>query len=192
MFLKKSKYSKTEIQKFCQEIKDIYLKQRLGISKEDEKDSAKKDSLTKECDSKDVMHSEQVDSRSKVLYSGKLDEEIVLQSSFSVQIQNLLKFTKLSERAFYKRSGIGRKIFWNIINIPTYQPSKETAVACALGLHLTLNETENLLKIAGYALSDSIMFDVAIKYCIEHEIYEIMAVNEILVGVGREKVLRTE
>jgi hypothetical protein len=43
-------------------------------------------------------------------------------------------------------------------------PSKRTAIALAIALELTLEETGDLLKRAGYALSRSQKFDVIVEY----------------------------
>lgn len=112
--------------------------------------------------------------------------------TFARYISDALNRNNISGLAFYKRAGIGRKIFWNIINDAHYNPSKETAAACALGLHLNVQEGRELLSKAGYSLSDTILFDIVIEYCLEHKIYNIMDVNEILESLGAEKLLRTE
>ena len=38
----------------------------------------------------------------------------------------------------------------------------------------------DLLKCAGYALSDTSEFDLVIRYCIEHGVYDTMTVGEML------------
>ena len=59
-------------------------------------------------------------------------------------------------------------------------PSKRTALALAIGLKLSLEETEDLLKRAGFALSNSVMFDVIVEYFIKNEKYNIFEINEVL------------
>lgn len=43
-----------------------------------------------------------------------------------------------------------------------------------------MKEFEMLLASANYAFSLNNMFDITIIYCIEHKIYDIYTVNEIL------------
>jgi hypothetical protein len=59
-------------------------------------------------------------------------------------------------------------------------PSKRTAIALAVALELSLDETNNLLKRAGYALSHAVMFDVIVEYFITNGKYDIFEINEVL------------
>ncbi len=59
-------------------------------------------------------------------------------------------------------------------------PSKKTALALAVALKLNLDETESLLKRAGYALSHSSKMDVIIEYFIINGKYDINKINEVL------------
>ena len=62
----------------------------------------------------------------------------------------------------------------------SYKPSKTTALALALALELSLDETNDLLKKAGLALSHSDKGDVIVEYFLVHHMYDIFEVNEVL------------
>lgn len=59
-------------------------------------------------------------------------------------------------------------------------PSKRTAIALAVAPELTFDETEDLLRRAGYALSRSQKFDVIVEYFIVNGHYVIYEINEVL------------
>ena len=99
--------------------------------------------------------------------------------SFQEKLFDLIEERGLEDPDVYKRANIDRKLFSKIRN-PGYNPSKRTAVALAIALKLDLDETNDLLMRAGFALSESTVFDLLISYCIEHKIYDVHEVNCIL------------
>ena len=80
----------------------------------------------------------------------------------------------------YKRANIDRRLFNKIKNEPNYRPGKQTALAIAIAIRLTLSETKELLMKAGFALSHSNKADIVVEYCIKSGLYDIFQINELL------------
>lgn len=103
-----------------------------------------------------------------------------LKNNFSTALMRLIEARGLDPVQVYKRACIDRKLFSKIKTNPDYLPGKKTVLALALALELDLQETQNLLKMAGFALSNYILFDVIIEYFITHGIYDMDAINAAL------------
>lgn len=104
----------------------------------------------------------------------------VLEETFSQMLMRLIDKNNMSDPQAYRRANITRQHFSKIRSKVDYNPSKETALAFAIALELDIDDTSDLLRTAGLALSRSILFDVIIEYHIRKRIYNTHEINEIL------------
>jgi hypothetical protein len=103
-----------------------------------------------------------------------------LEESFSATLMKIIEAKGQNHIDIYKKANIDRKLFSKIRNEQRYIPSKRTAIALAVALELSLGETQDLLKRAGFTLSRSILFDVIIEYFITLSNYDIYQINDAL------------
>lgn len=90
----------------------------------------------------------------------------------------------------YKAAQIDRRLFSKIMSDRQYKPAKDTAIAIAIALRLSLDEANDLLSRAGYTFSHSNKKDIIIEYFFRERIYKLDDINQVLFNLGQKIIGR--
>lgn len=104
-------------------------------------------------------------------------------TTWQEDLKNYMEEKGLSSVEVYQNR-VSKQTFWKILNDPDFEPSKDTVISLCLSLELNLEETNNLLKKAGFSLSPSKERDLIVQYLIKNKIYDVCVVNGWLESFG--------
>lgn len=106
--------------------------------------------------------------------------DIETDKTFVETIWNYISEKNLEDPQVYKAAQLDRRLFSRMMSDKYYKPSKDTAIALAFALKLSLYGANDLLERAGYVLSHSSKRDIVIEYFFVKEEYDINVINTIL------------
>jgi len=96
----------------------------------------------------------------------------------------------MSPSQLYKAAWIDKRLYSKIMSTSDYKPAKNTAISFGLALKLNPGEFASFFRNAGYALSNSSIFDLVIRFCVERGIYDLHEVNALLLQTGQKTLAR--
>lgn len=109
--------------------------------------------------------------------------------SFSDTLLHMIDARGMSDVETYKKARVDRRVFSRIRSSSSYQPSRKTAIRLCLALRCSTMEAITLLEKAGLCLSHSQKDDLVLLYCFDHDIYDLDAINGMLLELGLEGIL---
>lgn len=102
-----------------------------------------------------------------------------VDKSFSEVLLKMIDDRNLIDVEVYKKANIDRRHFSKMRN-RKYHPRKNTIIKLVFAMELDIENTNVLLKTAGYVLTTSDLRDIIIMYFIEHKEYDLFKVNDVL------------
>ena len=106
------------------------------------------------------------------------------EETFTEMVLRLIDEKGMTDPQCYKKANMDKRLFSKIRCNAKYHPEKETAILLALALELNLEETGQLLRKAGYALSPINERDVIVEFFITEKRYNVMDIDAVLYERG--------
>lgn len=101
-------------------------------------------------------------------------------SDFQTLLFQFIDERNLKDSDVYNKVHVDRRLFSKIRNDKLYHPSKATIILLGISLELNEEEIEKLLNSASYSLPKNNYYDLIIRFCFIHKLYQLTEINELL------------
>ena len=114
-----------------------------------------------------------------------------INQSFVDRLLYYINGKGLKDSDVYKAAQVDKRLFSKMVSNREYKPSKDTAIALALALELSLDEANDMLSRAGYTFSHSNKRDIIIEYFFREKVYSLIDANDVLHRLNQKLIGRT-
>ncbi len=112
------------------------------------------------------------------------------KQTFVDKVNWYIQKRELRVTSIYRAAQMDRRLFSKVMSDRDYSPSKDTVLAIAFALHLSVDEAKDLLERAGYSLSHSSERDIVIEYFFRSCVYDLDDINDALSEIGMKRIGR--
>ena len=130
-----------------------------------------------------TLHPEFKPDYAKESFADYMSRVSKIKPSFSSKVTGYMNAKGLKAPDVYGYARMSRQT-WSHIMMPGVKISKDSAIQVAIGLHLSLEQAEELLGLAGFTFVMSDKRDVALTYFFKNHIYSITEINSRLEDLG--------
>ena len=130
-----------------------------------------------------------IEPKEPVYFEKSYDLEEMLSNkseTFSCMLFRLVKDSGKKAPEIYNEAKVAKSVYSKIMGNIHYKPSKLTAVAFGLALHLSWEELRALVESAGYSMTHTNKFDIVIEYFVRKKNYDIDEINGVLYDLDPE------
>lgn len=113
-------------------------------------------------------------------------DDAKMRETFHDMLVRIIDESEMTDPQIYKAACMQKQLYSKIKTRPDYKPKKKNILALAFALKLTTNEAMELLKKAGYSLSDTDDFDIIMKYCLDRRKEDLEEIDAFLRFAGLE------
>ena len=100
--------------------------------------------------------------------------------TFAGMVARKLEERGMSDGACARRANLDGRLFGKLRNNAGYRPARQTALALAVALELSLDEAKEMLTKAGYAMSHANRADIVVEYCLMTGHTDVDEINGVL------------
>lgn len=108
-----------------------------------------------------------------------------MDETFPQRLLRMIDERGMTDAEAYTKAYVDRRHFSKIRKDVNYVPNKKTVLAFTIALELSLDEAKDLLQSAGFALSKSSKTDIIVAYFLQHKMYDMFEINDVLDAYGQ-------